>query len=102
MGEGIQATGNEDAEAYICQKVGVHVNPFIAVYADPDDCERKEQIVEIERCTEELFPVSNSNPAVKQCPDNRIPYKRRYGRLSVHLLGNASKVFPYANDNPSL
>ena len=44
-GEGVQAIGDENAEAYIRQKMGVHVNPVIAEYDDPDDCERKEQIV---------------------------------------------------------
>ena len=45
--EGVQAIRDEDAEANICQKVGVHVNPVIAQYDDPDDCERKEEILEI-------------------------------------------------------
>ena len=45
--EGVQAIGDEDAEAYIRQKVGVHVNPVIAVYDDPDDCEGKDQVFEI-------------------------------------------------------
>ena len=47
ISEGVQAIGDEDAEAYIRQKVGVHVNPVIAVYDDPDDCEGKEQVFEI-------------------------------------------------------
>ena len=29
IGEGVQAIGDEDAEAYIRQEVGVHVNPVI-------------------------------------------------------------------------
>ncbi len=48
IGEGVQAIRDEDAEAYIRQKVGVHVDPVIAQYDDPDDCERKEEI--LERC----------------------------------------------------
>ena len=47
IGEGVQAIGDEDAEAYIRQEVGVHMNPVIAEYDDPDDCERKEQFFEI-------------------------------------------------------
>ena len=47
IGESVQAIGDEDAEANIRKKVGVHVNPVIAVYDNPDDCERKEQIFEI-------------------------------------------------------
>ena len=47
IGEGVQAIGDEDAEAYIRQKVGVHVNPVIAEYDVPDDCKCKEQVFEI-------------------------------------------------------
>ena len=47
IGEGVQAIGDKDAEAYIRQEVGVHVNPVIAGYDDPDDCECKEQFFEI-------------------------------------------------------
>ena len=47
IGKGVQAIGNEDAEAYIRQEVGVHVYPVIAQYDDPDDCKRKEQVFEI-------------------------------------------------------
>ena len=47
IGESVEAIGDEDAPAYIRQKMGVHVNPVIAHYDDPEDCKRKEQISEI-------------------------------------------------------
>ena len=47
IGESVEAIGDEDAPAYIRQKMGVHVNPVIAHYGDPEDCKRKEQISEI-------------------------------------------------------
>jgi hypothetical protein len=47
IGESVQTIRDEDAEAYIRQEVGVHVDPVIAQYDDPDDCERKEEILEI-------------------------------------------------------
>ena len=47
VGKGVQAVGNEDAKAYIRQEVSVHVDPVIAEYDDPDDCEGKEQLFEI-------------------------------------------------------
>ena len=47
IGESVEAIGDEDAPAYIRQKMGVHVNPVIAHSDDPEDCKRKEQISEI-------------------------------------------------------